>query len=146
MTELALNSTREDIERLQASMVQFPQVVLDTKNYFADGMYCRELFRPKDTTIVGKVHKREHFYIVLSGEVTIVGDGKRERVKAPRIFVSTPGTKRAVYAHEDSVCITIHRTDSRDLDVIERDLIEPDESALFDSHNERKAPALESLE
>lgn len=138
MSELAHLPSREDIEKLQGAMAKLPQLELDTKHHFADGMYCRELFRPAGTTIVGKVHKREHFYIVLSGEVTIVGDGKRERVKAPRIFVSQPGTKRAVYAHEDSICITVHRTDSRDLDVIELELIEEDPAALFDAHNRVK--------
>lgn len=129
---------REDIERLQRAVATLPQVELPTRHYFADGMYCRELFRPKDTLIVGKVHKKEHFYIVLSGEVTVVGDGKRERIRAPRIVVSSPGIKRAVYAHEDSICITVHRTDSRDLEEIERELIEPDETALFDAHNKLK--------
>jgi len=138
VSELAHLPSREDIEKLQGAMAKLPQLELDTKHHFADGMYCRELFRPAGTTIVGKVHKREHFYIVLSGEVTIVGDGKRERVKAPRIFVSQPGTKRAVYAHEDSICITVHRTDSRDLDVIELELIEEDPAALFDAHNRVK--------
>lgn len=129
---------REDIERLQTALSAHPQVELPTKHHWADGMYIRELFRPKDTLIVGKVHLREHFYIVLSGEVTVVGDGKRERIKAPRIIVSAPGTKRAVYAHEDSICITVHRTDSKDLAEIERELIEPDETALFDAHNNLK--------
>ena len=133
---------REEIERLQTAAATLPQVELPTKHHFADGMYCRELFRPKDTLIVGKVHRREHFYIVLSGEVTVVGDGKRERIKAPRILVSAPGTKRAVYAHEDSICITIHRTDETDLDAIERELVEPDESALFDAHNRLKTEFL----
>jgi len=133
---------REEIERLQTAAAKLPQVELPTKHHFADGMYCRELFRPKDTLIVGKVHRREHFYIVLSGEVTVVGDGKRERIKAPRILLSAPGTKRAVYAHEDSICITIHRTDETDLDAIERELVEPDESALFDAHNRLKTEFL----
>ena len=114
------------------------QVELPTRHWFADGMYCRELFRPADTTIVGKVHKREHFYIVLSGEVTIAGDGYSERVVAPRIIVSQPGTKRATYAHVDSICITIHRTDSRDVNEIERELIEEDKTSLFDAFNHLK--------
>jgi quercetin dioxygenase-like cupin family protein len=97
------------------------------------------LYRPKDTLIVGKVHKREHFYIVVSGEVTVLSDGIRERVKAPKIFVSKPGTKRAVYAHEDSLCITVHRTNETDLDKIEAELIEPDETALFDARNVERA-------
>lgn len=131
---------RKAIDRLQAVMVSMPQIDLSkhTQHHFADGMYCRELFRPADTTIVGKVHRKEHLYIVLSGEVTVISDGYRERLKAPRIIVSKPGTKRAVYAHVDSICATVHRTDSRNLDEIEAELIEPDDSAIFDAQNEPK--------
>lgn len=133
--KLARLPERADIDAMQAVMSRMPQAELETFHHFADGMYCRELPRPAGTTIVGKVHRREHFYIVLSGEVTVTGDGYRERIKAPRIIVSKPGTKRAVYAHVDSVCITIHRTDSTDLDEIEHELVEPDDKALFDACN-----------
>lgn len=143
LAELPDAPTRVDIERLKDSMLGLPQVTLDTKHHFADGMYCRELFRPAGTLIVGKVHKREHFYILLSGEITVSGDGTRERFKAPQVMVSAPGTQRAVFAHEDSLCITVHRTDSRDLAVIEREIVEHDEAALFDARNELKAPVLE---
>lgn len=136
-------STRSDIDRLQMAMAKMPQAKVRTRHYFADGMYCRELWRPAGCTIVGKVHRREHFYIVLSGEVTVTGaDKEPERIQAPRIIVSQPGTKRAVYAHVDSICITVHRTDSKDLEVIERELIEPDETALFDARNEVKQERL----
>lgn len=80
---------------------------------------------------MGKVHKKEHFYVVLCGEVTISGAGKRERVKGPRIFVSSPGTKRAVYAHTDAVCMTVHRTDQTDIEKIEDELTEPDETSMY---------------
>lgn len=143
LAELLDAPTREQIDALQRTMRHLPQFELPTRHYFADGMYCRELFRPAGCTIVGKVHKREHFYIVLSGEVTVTGEGKPpERIKAPRIIVSSPGTKRAVFAHEDSICCTVHRTDSRDLEAIEQELIEPDETALFDAHNRLKQEKL----
>jgi mannose-6-phosphate isomerase-like protein (cupin superfamily) len=138
----AIIPTREDIERLQQAMASMPQVALETKHHFADGLYLRELARPAGTTIVGKVHLREHFYIVLQGEVTVVGEGGPVRLKAPCILVSPPGTKRAVYAHVDSICCTVHRTDSRDLEAIERELIEPDEAALFDAYNKLKKERL----
>jgi mannose-6-phosphate isomerase-like protein (cupin superfamily) len=131
--------TNDSIMALQLAMVGLPQAQLHTEHFWADGMYCRALYRPKDTLIVGKVHKREHFYIVVSGEVTVLSDGIRERVKAPKIFVGKPGTKRAVYAHEDSLCITVHRTNETDLDKIEAELIEPDETALFDARNVERA-------
>ncbi len=142
MNEVTHLPTLDAIKHFQDVVSKLDQVQLETKHHFADGMYCRELFRPADTTIVGKVHKREHFYIVLSGEVTVVGDGFRERIKAPRILISKPGTKRAVYAHVDSICITIHRTDKTDLDEIEAELLEPDETAMFDAHNELKLKEL----
>lgn len=101
-------------------------------------MYARVLFRPADTLIVGKVHKREHLYIVASGEVTVVGNGKKERIIGPRVIVSAPGTKRAVYSHTAATCITVHRTDETDLDKIETELIEPDDEAMYDAHNQIK--------
>lgn len=131
-------TNREGIERLQAAMAQMPQVELPTKHYFADGLYCRELFRPEGTTIVGKVHLREHLYMVLAGIVTVIGSGEPQTLEAPAIIVSSPGTKRAVFAHTDAICCTVHRTDSKDLEEIERDLLEPDETALFDAHNNLK--------
>lgn len=140
MSDLA---KRSDIEALQAAMASLPQVELDTKHHFADGMYARELFRQAGTTIVGKVHLKEHFYIVLSGELTIVGENYRETVTGPRIFVSKPGTKRAVYAHTDSICLTVHRVSSNDLEEIETELVEPDDTALFDALNHHKTGRLE---
>jgi uncharacterized cupin superfamily protein len=102
-------------------------------------MYCRELLIPKGCALVGKVHRKEHFCLILSGEITLVSNGQRRRVKAPAIFVSQPGVKRAGFAHEDCVFVNVHRTDSQDLDEIERETIEPDDTALFDARNKRKA-------
>ena len=135
-------TTREEIERLQKVMATMPQVELPTKHHFAQGLYCRELFRPAGTTIVGKVHKRGHFYIVLSGIVSVVGGEKPETFEAPVIIVSQPGTKRAVFAHTDAICITVHATDLTDLEAIEAELIEPDETALFDANNQMKPELL----
>jgi len=131
-------ATRKSIEDLQAAAAKLPQCELLTEHFFADGMYCRSLFRPADTLIVGKVHKAEHFYIIASGTVTIVGDGYRETVTGPKVIVSKPGTKRAVYAHTDATTMTVHRTDETDLEKIEAELIEEDESACFNAYNQLK--------
>src|SRR5580698_10900927 len=107
-TEITNVATRKAIDELQAAAAKLPQVELETDHFFADGMYCRSLFRAADTLIVGKVHKAEHFYIIASGTVTIAGDGYRETVTGPKVFVSKPGTKRAVYAHTDATTMTVH--------------------------------------
>jgi hypothetical protein len=129
-----------DIERLEDAMRKLPQFVPVTRHYFADGMYCREVFRPADTLITGKVHKKEHFYMVMSGTVAIVGQGQ---ITGPTVIVSQPGTKRVVYAVTDATCLTVHRTALTDLDEIEAELVEYDGRALFDARNELKAPAIE---
>ena len=76
------------------AMMNLPQVQLQTAHFFADGMYARAVYRPAGTLIVGKVHKREHFYIVTKGSVQVSKDVYR----AGTVIVSKPGTKRAVLA------------------------------------------------
>lgn len=129
------DQTRESVLALQAEMLQFPQVELPTFHWFADGMYARVVERPAGALIVGKIHKKPHFYIVTKGRVQI---GK-DIFEAGTVIVSQPGTKRAVYALEDSICMTIHRTDKTDLAEIEAELVEQDESSPFGVGNKLKA-------
>jgi hypothetical protein len=131
----------ELVFKLQASMRNLPQATgLITKHYWADGMYCRELYRPADTTIVGKVHKKEHLFIVVSGTLLITnGDEPTEEVTGPKVFVCQPGTKRATYAVTDVTAITVHRCEFRDMADIDNDLVEYDPDALFLPGNSLKA-------
>lgn len=125
---------------LQAAMRDMPQVAIETQHLFADGMYARIVPRLAGTLIVGKMHKREHFYIVACGRVAVSdGDGPAVEYGAGTVLVSKPGVKRAVLALEESVCLTVHRTDSTNLDEIEAELVERDETALFDARNHPRA-------
>jgi len=133
---------RERIMRVEAVMRVMPQVEFVTNHYFADGMYCRELTQPAGTLVVGKVHKREHFYIVTKGSVQVAMDEGVKIFTAPTVIVSKPGTKRAILALEDAVYVTVHRTNKKNLDKIEKELIEPDPKALFDSANRLKIKEL----
>lgn len=127
---------KDSIYRLQSAMAKMPQYTPETTHYFADGMYCRSVWRAAGVLVVGKVHKREHFYMVVEGSVALVQDGVIHKIyDAPAIIVSAPGTKRAVLALSDSTCLTVHRTDKTNLDEIEAELIEPDEMAMYDSDN-----------
>jgi len=123
--------------RLQAAMRELPQLDLSdaTSHYFAEGMYCRMLEQPEGSTVVGKVHKQEHFLIVAKGSIRVEwGEGVRD-VSAPAIIVSQPGAKRAIYALDDCAYINVHRTEKTDLDEIEAELVEPDATALCDATN-----------
>ena len=130
--------TREQIDRLQAEMVKMPQVELQTEHFFSPGMYCRRVFRPAGTLIVGKVHKKPHFFLCAIGEIIAWTETGMRKLKAGDVVECQPGTIRVTYAVTDAMGVTIHKTDKTDLDEIESELIEPDDSALFDASNKLK--------
>ena len=136
--------SKEQIDRLQAEMSLMPQVELQTEHYFSGGMYCRKLTRPAGTLIVGKVHKEPHFFMCTKGEIIAWSETGMRKLSPGDIIESKPGTKRVTLALSDAIGITIHKTDKTDLDEIETELIEPDETALFDSGNNVKQWVLEA--
>ena len=137
---------RGRIEALQKAMMAHPQYEPPTSHTFHGGMYCREVFRSADVLIVGKVHKKEHFYYIISGTVLITTDDGVQEVTGPKLLCSSPGTKRAVYAVTDALCATFHRTDALTPEDAENELVEDDPDAMFDSRNVLKAPISEVLE
>ena len=130
--------TRDQINRLQREMIKHPQVELQTEHYFSDGMYCRKVNRPAGTLIVGKVHKKDHFFICAAGEIIAWTEKGMKLMKAGDVVESKPGTKRVTFAVTDAVGITVHKTDKTDLDEIEQEVIEPDELSMFDAYNKLK--------
>lgn len=112
--------------KLQNFMEGFPQQELTANHHFGPGVYVRELAIPADTVAIGKTHGKEHLLIIANGDVTIVTEEGRQRVRGPAIMTSPAGVKRAVYTHEDTTFITIHPTDETDVDKIEAEVIIPD--------------------
>jgi len=136
--DLPSSVSREQVDRLQAEMVKMPQADLTTEHLFSPGMYMRKVFRPAGTLIVGKVHKEPHFFLCAKGEIIAWTETGMRRLQAGDVVESKPGTKRVTLAVTDAIGITIHRTEKTDLDEIEAELIEPDETALFNAQNDIK--------
>ena len=130
---------RASVLALQNAMSDMPQLEMQTRHYFADGVYGRELSQPVGSVVVGKVHKREHLFILLTGRIKVVVGEEAQEVRAPFVLVSQPGTKRALFALEDSRYMTVHKTAKKNLAKIERELVEEDQTALFDCANKIKA-------
>ena len=130
---------REQIDQLQAEMVKMPQLELQTEHFFVPGMYCRRVYRPAGTLIVGKVHKHPHFFLCAKGEIIAWTETGMRKLQAGDVVECQPGTKRVTLATQDSIGVTIHKTEKTDLDDIETELVEPDDTALFDSGNKLKS-------
>lgn len=124
-------SLLDSIPRLQEAVSQLPQYQPITDHIFHGGMYCRQVFRHAGALVVGRVHKKEHFYMIVSGTVAITTDDGVMEVTGPYLFCSKPGTKRAVLALTDTLCITIHRADSTTVEEVEDELVEHDPNSMY---------------
>jgi len=98
---------------------------------FADGIYLREIFMPKGTRIIGKIHSTQHFNVVLTGSCTVITAEGVEEIKAPHTFVSKAGVQKVVVVHEDCQWQTLHVTDKKDLEEIEKEVIVEDYDQLL---------------
>ena len=109
--------------------VRFGNDACPLRHMFADGLYIRCVYNPKGTMIVTKKHKTNHPFFLVKGDLSVVSAEGRHRLTAPHCGITKSGTKRLIYANEDTVFVTVHATDKTDIDEIEKDLIE-DESQL----------------
>lgn len=98
-------------------------IELEVLHHFAPGVYARELRIPQGVLLTGKVHKTEHMNILAVGRIEVANMGESMEMVGPYVFTSPAGTKRAGYAHEYSVWITIHATEETDLKKLEVDLV-----------------------
>lgn len=90
--------------------------------------YARQMFIPKGTLIIGKIHRHAHHNFLMSGRVSVATEFGTKFMDAPAVFVSEPGLKRAVYAETDVIWVTVHLTkhnSESDLDKIEAETIAP---------------------
>jgi len=92
-------------------------------NRFAPGCYIREVFMPKGSRVIGKIHTTEHFNILIKGKITVLTADGSEYMEAPCTFVSKAGVQKVGFIHEDCIWQTIHVTNSTDVDEIEKEMI-----------------------
>jgi len=123
MHEPALSTLekRQKILALEKTMLEMPQIEVPLEHYFAPGIYMRQMTLPPDAVITGKIHKTEHYCILLRGSVTVVTEEGTQELQGPHIIHAKPGAKRAIHAHEESVWVNVHHnpTNEQDLDRID---------------------------
>jgi hypothetical protein len=138
-------SMLDKVQTLQVEVSKLPQYEPETKHYFHGGMYCREVFRHAGVLVVGAVHKKEHFYLIVSGTVAITTDDGVQEVTGPHLFSSKPGTKRAVYAVTDALCMTFHAIEAKTVEEAEAELVEAEPNSMYSLGNQVKHQSLEVL-
>jgi hypothetical protein len=134
---------RQPVQAIKEAISQLPQYEPETEHHFHAGMYCRVVKRCEGALIVGKVHKQEHLYVVMSGTVAVSQEGEpAKQITGPAVIKSYPGTQRAVLALTDAVCMTVHITDAKTVEEAEAELVEHDPTSKFDAFNRVKCEVL----
>lgn len=95
------------------------------KHTFTDDCYVRQITMPKGMIVTSKIHKTNHPYFILKGDVSVATEEEIIRIKAPYSGITKAGTKRVLYIHEETIWITVHLnpTNTQDLEKIEKRII-----------------------
>lgn len=137
-SEYTKEEFREGIVALQDKMltqedVKTPDTDPDfcpVKHTFCDKQYVREIFNPAGSMLVTKIHKVEHPFFLLKGEMSILSEEGEMLITAPYYGVTPVGTKRVIMAHTDCTFVTVHPTNKKSLKEIEPELIAEDYNGL----------------
>lgn len=131
--EIVRNETVQGIIALEDALKAMDQVDLPLGHYQIPGVYVRAMMIPKGTVLTGKIHNHKCISIVAKGSISVASKDGMKRLDAGWIGVSEEGIKRAGYAHEDTVFITVHQCDETEICEIENYLV----SETFEEFEQR---------
>lgn len=144
-TESLIELAPDQLEKLEGAMLREGTIKVECPvvHGFAPGIYVRECMIPAGTLAIGHSHRTEHLNMMLKGRMSLLMDGKVKQIGAPLVFMSSPGTRKVAYVHEDALFLTIHPTSETDIPKLEELLIE--KSDTFNLHQATlEAEALKS--
>tara|TARA_R100000458_G_C8277141_1_gene252594 strand:- start:125 stop:604 length:480 start_codon:yes stop_codon:yes gene_type:complete len=120
--------TRSKIMKLQDALMDFVDgenivkgdtEVFPLKHTFTDGIYIRQMSMKKDSAVIGKIHKNPHVWFLLSGCLSVASETSSKDYKAPCYVEAPAGSKRVIYAHEDSIWVNVYPNPSNTKDLKE---------------------------
>jgi len=130
-------ATIDDVDHMEDYLIDNGLNVRDQLNAecleekLVNGLYSRRLFIPKGTFLTGRIHRKPYIDIFISGRVTVknfFADGRvdtAEVVSHFRYFEGLPGRKRVLYAHEDTVWVTVDPVKTNDITKAEEEMSVP---------------------
>lgn len=109
------------------------------------GVYARFWYGKAGSMHVSKIHRTQHFALIVSGDVSVADERGAKRYHGPELLITQPATKRMLVCHTDVLWVTFHATDTTDVDEIERQIIAPDFSE-FSNDRVKEAVAVSEEE
>jgi len=95
------------------------------KHTFADGIYVRQMDMKAGSAVVGAIHNHLHVWFLLTGHLTVATEDGIEEFIAPCYVVASPGSKRVIYAMEDSIFINVHKNPKniKNIEKLEKEIV-----------------------
>lgn len=134
-------TARERVDRLEAEILEAPQVDCPVRHHFAPGVYAREITIPKGTLLIGVVHKLDNLVVLSAGRLRLVTDTGIVEIAAPHTLMCKAGTKNAAVALEDSVWTNFFATEETDPDKLVELLTESTADQLLGGANNKQLTA-----
>ena len=87
-----------------------------------------------DSMVIGAIHNHLHAWFLLTGHLMVVTEDTTEEFIAPCYVLATPGSKRVIYAMEDSIFVNIHKNPNniKDIKELEDEIV----SLTFEDYEE----------
>lgn len=111
-TSLTVSENRDVFNQLEQHLFSLPQLEDEDYSlveYKSGGMYGRQFTIPKGVCVTGRVYKRDHLEIMLSGDVLIrSADGGVKHYTGFNVIEAKAGKRQAGFALEDTVWLTVN--------------------------------------
>ena len=145
--EIVLNK-RKEIQTLQELLINNAdgkniegngKQVIHSKNFplkhtFADGIYIRQMDMKAGSAVVGAIHNHLHVWFLLTGHLAVATEDSIEEFVAPCYVLAEPGSKRVIYAMEESIFVNVHKNPKniKDIKKLEDEIV----SLTFEEYEE----------
>jgi len=131
---LELEKALIDIADGEMIVTEHDTKVFPLKHTFADGIYVRQMSMEEGSCVIGAIHNHLHVWFLLTGCISVATEDVIEDYIAPCYVVATPGTKRVIYANEDSIFVNIHKNPSnnKNIEELEKEIV----SASYEEYEE----------
>ena len=148
MSENIVLSKRKEIKKLQDLLIKQAdgidiegdgKSIVHSKNFplkhtFADGVYIRQMDMKAESMVVGAIHNHLHVWFLLTGKLAIATEKTIEEFISPCYVLAEPGSKRVIYAIEDSTFVNVHKNPKniKDIKKLEDEIV----SLTFEDYEE----------
>ena len=116
----SIDSPHDFIDQVELKIIESEPIDFPMTHRFTPGMYIRQIFMPAGSILTSMIHKTTHPFVISKGDISVwTKETDTVRFKAPHTGITTPNTRRLLYAHEDTIWTTFHVTDETNVETIE---------------------------